>query len=98
MGEGRAQRSGAEGSSGLASLCLPLLSLPCQAANEVTRPPRLPWAHRVATCTVPGTGPGDGWAAAGQRRPPPPFSASQTLAGALRSLGSWGSVPLVHVE
>lgn len=51
--EGRAQRSGAEGSSGLASLCLPLLSLPCQAANGVTQPPRLPWAHRAATCHSP---------------------------------------------
>lgn len=72
MEEGWAQRSGAEGSSGLASLCLPLLSLPCQAANEVTRPPRLPWAHRVATCHSP-------WERARETGGPPLDSAGHPL-------------------
>ena len=80
--EGWAQRSGAEGSSGLASLCLPLLSLPCQAANEVTRPPRLPWAHRVATCHSP-------WEQARETGGPPLDSAGHPSLLRLTGLG-WG--------
>lgn len=80
--EGWAQRSGAEGSSGLASLCLPLLSLPCQAANEVTRPPRLPWAHRVATCHSP-------WERARETGGPPLDSAGHPSLLRLTGLG-WG--------
>ena len=58
-------------------------------ARRLTRSHGLPGSPPHGHVSQPlGRGPGDGWAATGESRPPPPFSASQTLAGPEGALGA----------